>query len=362
MKKKPAEPDTSATNDQWAVRYRPTTMDEFVASDYIKEQVETFKERPPNVILITGDTGNGKTTLAFLIARMLTDYSQDIHDVNAASDGGVDNVRSLIQSASFKPRGKRRVFIIDEAHALSYQATQAFLKPMEDPKAPVTWIICTNMPHKLNAAMMTRSRNLSLGVPPFEPMDRMLIEIGNKEKVKSYAGFQVLRKKDLASAKKMLRLLRKSAINASNGSMRTAVTNYQSLCALLLGSMKGVDAKTLGKKLTDAATALTSGFNSDDINILELLRKEPGEAAAALVNARDLSLFNKLFYAAKDSVAENRQSELATRVLLYCNEALHWAAFSNQNPSVHLAAKFSAWAVNEKHKAAKNVKKKGSDK
>src|SRR5690606_13747103 len=112
----------------------------------------------------------------------------DIHEINGVTHSGVDDMREVIARINFRPRGKRHVVIIDEAHELSPKAIQAVLKPMEDTKLPVTWIICSNRPDKLNGPMVSRCRKLVLGVPPPEEIKKLLDRIMSLEGVAKWPG------------------------------------------------------------------------------------------------------------------------------------------------------------------------------
>ena len=128
--------------------------------------------------LFTGSRGTGKTTCAKIMAKAVNclkpkdgnpcceceickgidDGSvMDIAEIDAASNNGVDNIRTIIEEAGFSPtKAKYRVYIIDEVHMLSAGAFNALLKTLEDPPAHVVFILATTEVHKLPATILSR--------------------------------------------------------------------------------------------------------------------------------------------------------------------------------------------------------------
>ncbi|MFR7477633.1 MAG: DNA polymerase III subunit gamma/tau [Acutalibacteraceae bacterium] len=128
--------------------------------------------------LFTGSRGTGKTTCAKILSKAVN--CLDLHDgdpcgaceicrgleegsildvveIDAASNNGVDNIRSLREEANFTPAQARyRVYIIDEVHMLSPGAFNALLKTLEEPPAHVIFILATTEVHKLPATILSR--------------------------------------------------------------------------------------------------------------------------------------------------------------------------------------------------------------
>ena len=159
--------------------YRPETFSEVIGQDHIttilKNQVREGKLS--HAYLFCGSHGTGKTSSAKILARAVNCLSPvdgepcmqcaacklamagsaDVIEIDAASNNGVDNVRSLIEQAQFAPLELRyRVFIIDEVHMLSTAAFNALLKTLEEPPAHVLFILATTEPQKLPATIVSR--------------------------------------------------------------------------------------------------------------------------------------------------------------------------------------------------------------
>ena len=142
-----------------AVKYRPKTLtdltEQSITVQILQKVVESGK--PKNAYLFAGESGCGKTTAARAFANALNSGVGDPIEIDAASNNGVDQVRNIIESATQRSlTGTYKVFIIDEAHAITSQGWQAFLKGIEEPPAFTIYIFCTTEPQKIPATILNR--------------------------------------------------------------------------------------------------------------------------------------------------------------------------------------------------------------
>jgi DNA polymerase III subunit gamma/tau len=171
----------------------------------------------------------------------LTDHP-DVLEINAADARGIDDVRSLVQQAKNMPTiGNKRIYIVDEAHQLTAQASQVLLKPLEEPPASTLWIICTMSPDKVLPAIAKRC--LSLAVKPVEPelLVKRLYTIAKREGVDF---------KTIEDGGKVL----KTIADFANGGVRASIQLLESVLYAYQGDDK-IDANTVLTKYLSGGEA-----------------------------------------------------------------------------------------------------------
>ena len=164
-----------------ARKYRPATFDTVVGQQSI---TNTLKNAIKNnhlaqAFLFCGPRGVGKTSCARILAKTINcmnlsteieacnecescqgfnnNHSFNIHELDAASNNGVDKIRELVDQVRFAPQvGKYNIYIIDEAHMLSQSAFNAFLKTLEEPPAHALFILATTEKHKIIPTILSR--------------------------------------------------------------------------------------------------------------------------------------------------------------------------------------------------------------
>ncbi len=151
-----------------ARKYRPLGFEEVVGQGHI---TTTLKNAIDNnhlaqALLFCGPRGVGKTTCARILARMINGFEAgaenqnsnfNIHELDAASNNSVDDIRNLTDQVRYPPQqGKFKVYIIDEVHMLSTQAFNAFLKTLEEPPEYAIFILATTEKHKVIPTILSR--------------------------------------------------------------------------------------------------------------------------------------------------------------------------------------------------------------
>lgn len=169
-----------------AIKYRPQDWDDLCEQLSIKtiltQQVETGTFS--HVYLFCGGAGTGKTTSARILAYKINKGHGSPIEMDAASNSSVDNVRDIIQQARTKALDSEyKVFIIDECHALSNAAWQAFLKIMEETPEKVIFIFCTTDPQKIPKTILSRVQRYNFQRISYEGICSRLLQILKWENV-----------------------------------------------------------------------------------------------------------------------------------------------------------------------------------
>lgn len=150
-------------SEEWYKKHRPTKLKHVVGNqETVASLMKMLKEGTlPHAILLTGPSGNGKTTLGRIIRMGLGCHDHAYHEVNSSNFRGIDTIRDIEKQCQLHPlAGPVEVWLLDEAHKLTNDAQNGILKIMEDTPPHVYFIVCTSEPQKLIKAIQTRCRSL----------------------------------------------------------------------------------------------------------------------------------------------------------------------------------------------------------
>lgn len=274
---------TLKTEDSLAVKHRPRVLDDLVGQEEIIFQVKGMVKRRkvPKTLLITGDTGLGKTTLARIIAHTVTGIDSsnnnhpDIIEINCAGERKIEDVRNMVQQIKFLPSsGPVKVYILDECHALTKDAASVLLKHLEEPPPHVVWILATNEPHRLLETIRNRAETLVLRRPTTVDIRTLLVRVAKHE--------------DVFQPAKKYKLLYNAVAEASAGTPRTALSILGKLINIDAEKpIRGKDSDDISAALRDATRALDINIDKVAVRIILSLYTGKGSAVSALSDTQD---------------------------------------------------------------------------
>jgi len=165
-------------------KYRPQSFSEVLGQDHISKVLEGSIKlgRISHAYLFSGSRGTGKTSVARIFAKEIGTKPEDIYEIDAASNTGVDDVRALNESVNVLPfLSKYKVYIVDEVHMLSKSAFNALLKTLEEPPAHVIFILATTEFEKLPETIVSRCQSFSFKRPSQEILAKVIAGAAKKE-------------------------------------------------------------------------------------------------------------------------------------------------------------------------------------
>lgn len=149
-------------------KYRPEDFKDVVGQDHVvavlKETIK--KENIAHAYLFAGSRGTGKTSVARIFAREIGTSANDLYEMDAASNRGIDDIREIRDGVSTVPfESKYKVYIIDEVHMLTKEAFNALLKTLEEPPAHAIFILATTEIDKLPETVVSRCQTFTFKKP-----------------------------------------------------------------------------------------------------------------------------------------------------------------------------------------------------
>ncbi|MBU6232289.1 DNA polymerase III subunit gamma/tau [Patescibacteria group bacterium] len=242
--------------------YRPAKWDEVVGQDHVVSALKDAigNDRIAHAYLFSGSRGTGKTSVARILAKAVKTADEDIYEIDAASNRGIDDIRQLREHVSVLPFSSPfKVYIIDEVHMLSKDAWNALLKTLEEPPKHVIFILATTELDKVPDTIVSRCQTFAFKKPAREIIRKEIMRVAKKEGLELDSG-----------AADLIALL-------GDGSFRDA-----------LGTLEKVIAASSGKKVErKEVEAITGAPKAELVNgfIEALLAKDADKAIAAVTKA-----------------------------------------------------------------------------
>lgn len=274
-------------------KWRPDNFDEVKGQEAIVRTLrnQIIYHRIGHAYLFCGTRGTGKTSIAKLFARAVncehpidgnpcnqcpsclainSQSSLDIHEIDAASNNGVDHIREIREQVQYSPStGRYKVYIIDEVHMLSSGAFNALLKTLEEPPSYVIFILATTEKHKIPVTILSRCQKYDFKRISIDTITSHLTTLMEKE--------------EIPAEEKALRYIARAA----DGSMRDALSLLDQCISFYLNQTLTYDNVLTVLGTVDAAVfsqLLRHILNQDTASVLSVVDQ-------AIMEGRELSQF-----------------------------------------------------------------------
>jgi DNA polymerase-3 subunit gamma/tau len=257
-------------------KYRPNTFAEVVGQDHIVDVLESSIKtgKVSHAYLFVGSRGTGKTSVARIFAKEIGVSPNDLYEIDAASNRGIDDIRALRDGVRTLPfDSKFKIYIIDEVHMLSKDAWGALLKTLEEPPKHVIFIMATTELQKVPDTIISRCQVFTFHKASELSAKNIILDVAGRE------GFDL----DKSSAE-LLAIL-------GDGSYRDTLGTLQKVLNFYKSSKKGTKiSREDVEKVTGAPkTLLVNDF------LASLVEKNIEQAIMTVRNASAENLDMKLY-------------------------------------------------------------------
>lgn len=243
-------------------KYRPLKWDEVLGQDNIVSMLknEVAIGDTAHAYLFSGSRGTGKTSVARIFATEIGCSSNDLYEIDAASNRGIDDIRDLCESVRTLPfDSKYKVYIIDEAHMLTKEAFNALLKTLEEPPAHVVFLLATTEAHKMPDTVVSRCQVLHFKKPSQSILKKLVSDTSKSE------GYSI---DSLASD--LISMIGDGSFRDTHGTLQKVISSVdgKKITARDVENITGAPNGSLVNKIILSITDKKLNLGIDTINIL----------------------------------------------------------------------------------------------
>lgn len=264
-------------------KYRPQKFSDVVGQDHVVDVLEASlkNKSTAHAYLFAGSRGTGKTSVARIFAREIGTSQNDLYEIDAASNRGIDDIRAIREAVNAQPfESPYKVYIIDEVHMLTKEAFNALLKTLEEPPSHAIFILATTELDKLPETIVSRCQVFTFKKPTQKILKEVILRTAKDE------GF-VLE----PAAAELIALL-------GDGSFRDSLGILQKVIGGVGGTGRGGTAGASGKKITlEDAAAVTGSPRGAVVNdfVTALAKKDFGLGLRAIQQAVEANVDMRIY-------------------------------------------------------------------
>lgn len=268
-------------------KYRPASFKEVLGQDHITKVLESSVEtnKVSHAYLFVGSRGTGKTSVARIFATSIGVSVNDLYEIDAASNRGIEDIKELRSGVRVLPfDSKYKVYIIDEVHMLSKDAWGALLKTLEEPPKHVIFILATTELHKVPETIISRCQVFTFKKASDAMCKKILLDVAKKE------GFEL----DAGSAE-LLAILADGSFRDALGELQKVLNFHPSLRPPLTKGRVGVGSKKITREDVEKITGAPKTTLVNDF-ISAIAKKDLEKGIATIRTASEANLDMKLYF------------------------------------------------------------------
>ncbi len=242
-------------------KYRPQSFKEVLGQEHIVTALSgsIAQGNIAHAYLFAGSRGTGKTSIARILAREIGCTANDLYEIDAASNRGIDDIRALREAVPVLPlESPYKVYIIDEAHMLTKEAWNALLKTLEEPPKHAVFVLATTEIDRVPETIISRCQVYSFRKPSRELLKNLILDVAKNE------GFKLE-----SAAAELIAILGDSSFRDAQGILQKVIFSSSDK-KVSVAEVEAVTGAPKGTLINDLIVAIAS---ADQAKALEVVAK-----------------------------------------------------------------------------------------